>query len=76
MFVVTATGMETELGKIARLMNMAKEKKTPLQVSLDQFSTHLAALILGICVLVFGLSLYRQQSIYVVSIWGQVCWKP
>lgn len=62
-FVVTATGMETELGKIARLMNMAKEKKTPLQVSLDQFSTHLAALILGICVLVFGLSLYRGISV-------------
>ena len=62
-FVVTATGMETELGKIARLMNMAKEKKTPLQVSLDQFSTHLAALILGICVLVFRLSLYRGTSV-------------
>ena len=62
-FVVTATGMETELGKIARLMNMATEKKTPLQVSLDQFSTHLAALILGICVLVFGLSLYRGTSV-------------
>ena len=62
-FVVTATGMETELGKIARLMNMAKEKKTPLQVSLDQFSIHLAALILGICVLVFGLSLYRGTSV-------------
>lgn len=52
-FVVTATGMETELGKIAGLMNSAKEKKTPLQISLDQFSTHLAALILGICALVF-----------------------
>ena len=62
-FVVTATGMETELGKIARLMNTAKEKKTPLQVSLDQFSTHLAALILGICALVFGLSLYRGTSV-------------
>ena len=62
-FVVTATGMETELGKIARLMNMAKEKKTPLQVSLDQFSTHLAALILGICVLVFALSLYRKMPV-------------
>ena len=62
-FVVTATGMETELGKIARLMNMAKEKKTPLQVSLDQFSTHLAALILGICVLVFGPSLYPGTSV-------------
>lgn len=42
-FVVTATGMETELGKIAGLMNSAKEKKTPLQISLDQFSTHLGS---------------------------------
>ena len=62
-FVVTATGMETELGKIARLMNTAKEKKTPLQVSLDVFSTHLAALIFAICVLVFGLSLYRGTNV-------------
>ena len=62
-FVVTATGMETELGKIAGLMNSAKEKKTPLQISLDQFSTHLAALILGICALVFGLSLYRGTGV-------------
>lgn len=62
-FVVTATGMDTELGRIARLMNTAKEKKTPLQVSLDRFSTHLAVLILGICLLVFGLSLYRGTPV-------------
>ena len=63
MFVVTATGMDTELGRIARLMNTAKEKKTPLQVSLDRFSTHLAVLIFGICLLVFGLSLYRGTPV-------------
>lgn len=62
-FVVTATGMDTELGRIARLMNTAKEKKTPLQISLDRFSTHLAALIFGICLLVFGLSLYRGTPV-------------
>lgn len=62
-FVVTATGMDTELGRIARLMNTAKEKKTPLQVSLDRFSTHLAVLIFGICLLVFGLSLYRGTPV-------------
>ena len=62
-FVVTATGMDTELGRIARLMNTAKEKKTPLQVSLDRFSTHLAVLIAGVCLLVFGLSLYRGTPV-------------
>ena len=61
--VVTATGMETEIGKIASLMNDTKEKKTPLQVSLDQFSSRLAAIIMLICMLVFLLSLYRKMPI-------------
>ncbi|MFQ9511353.1 MAG: HAD-IC family P-type ATPase, partial [Lachnospiraceae bacterium] len=47
--VVTGTGMKTEIGKIAELMNDTKEKKTPLQVSLDQFSSRLAFVILVIC---------------------------
>ncbi len=59
--LVTATGMETELGKIAGLMNAAKERKTPLQESLDQFSKKLAVLIMIISALVFGLCLYRQM---------------
>ena len=61
--VVTATGMETEIGKIASLMNATGEKKTPLQVSLDEFSGRLAAVIMLICALVFGLSLYRKMPI-------------
>ena len=61
--LVTATGMETELGKIAGLMNAAKERKTPLQESLDQFSGRLAALILVICALVFGLCIYRDMPV-------------
>ncbi|MCD8082687.1 MAG: cation-translocating P-type ATPase [Clostridiales bacterium] len=61
--VVTATGMDTELGRIAVLMNETGEKETPLQVSLDTFSGKLAFLILLICVLVFGLSLYRQMPL-------------
>ncbi len=61
--VVTGTGMDTEIGKIASLMNDTKEKKTPLQISLDQFSSRLAMVIMGICVLVFVLSLYRDMPI-------------
>ncbi len=61
--VVTETGMQTEMGKIARLMNDTKEKKTPLQVSLDQFSSKLAMVIMGICVVVFLLGIYRDMKI-------------
>lgn len=61
--IVTSTGMNTELGKIATLMDETQEKKTPLQVSLDDFSKKLAIIILVICVLVFGLSVYRETPI-------------
>ena len=61
--VVTATGMNTEIGKIAVLMNGTKEQKTPLQVSLDRFSGHLAIAIIAICGLVFLLSLYRREPV-------------
>lgn len=61
--VVTATGMDTEIGKIASLMNATKEKKTPLQVNLDQFSSKLAVVIMIICAIVFALSIYRKMPI-------------
>lgn len=61
--LITATGMETELGKIAGLMNDIKERKTPLQVSLDQFSGRLAMIIMIICVLVFALCMYRDMQV-------------
>ena len=61
--LITGTGMETELGKIAGLMNAAKERKTPLQESLDQFSGRLAILIMVICAVVFGLCLYRNMNL-------------
>ena len=59
--LVTSTGMQTEIGKIATLMNLTKNKKTPLQVSLDNFSKKLSIIIIGICLVVFGLSLYRNM---------------
>ena len=60
--VITATGMRSELGKIASLMNQTQQRKTPLQQSLDNFSKKLALIILVICALVFGLSMYREAS--------------
>ena len=60
---VTGTGMDTELGKVAALMNQTQQRKTPLQQSLDDFSKKLAIVIMAICVLVFGLSLYREMPI-------------
>ncbi len=62
--LVTETGMATEIGKIATLMNSTKQRKTPLQVSLDNFSKKLAVGILAICVLVFALSVWRSGMGY------------
>lgn len=61
--LVTATGMDTEIGKIATLMNETKERRTPLQVSLDQFSSRLATAILIFCALILGLQMWRGQPL-------------
>lgn len=61
--LVTATGMETEIGKIAALMNATKEKRTPLQMSLDKFGSQLAIVIMIISAVVFVLSLYRKMPV-------------
>ena len=61
--LVTGTGMKTEIGKIASLMNETKERRTPLQVSLDKFSSKLATAILIICAIVLGLQIWRGQPI-------------
>lgn len=61
--VVTSVGMETEIGKIASLLKSAQEKKTPLQESLDNFGKKLSLIIIGICVIVLGLELFRSDGI-------------
>ena len=61
--LVTTTGMDTEIGKIATLMNETKERRTPLQVSLDQFSSRLATAILIFCALILGLQMWRGQPL-------------
>ncbi len=62
-FIVTAVGMDTEVGKIASLIQNAGERKTPLQITLDNFGKKLSIGILIICAVVFGLSLWRADVI-------------
>lgn len=62
-FIVTDIGMNTEVGKIAGLLKTAKERKTPLQKNLDDFGKKLSIGILIICALVFGLSVFRGESV-------------
>lgn len=61
--VVTSTGMNTEIGKIANLMNNTGDKKTPLQVSLDNFSKKLAIIIMAISVVVFLLRIWQKEPV-------------
>ena len=61
--VVTSVGMKTEIGKIASLLKSTQEKKTPLQESLDNFGKKLSLIIIGICVIVLGLELFRSDGI-------------
>ncbi len=57
--VVTATGMDTEMGKIADALQKAEEGQTPLQIKLNQLSKILTWLVLGICLVVFGTQVIR-----------------
>ena len=57
-FLVTGTGMETEMGKIAALLKTTARQETPLQVSLDQFGRRLSVGILILCGLIFALSVF------------------
>ena len=61
--VITATGMDTEMGKIADALVQAEEGQTPLQRKLSQLSQMLTWLVLGICVLIFGVQLIRAGGI-------------
>ena len=60
--VITATGMHTEMGKIADALVKAEEGKTPLQLKLAQLSKILTWLVLGICVLIFGVKLLGAEG--------------
>ncbi|MCD7723150.1 MAG: cation-translocating P-type ATPase [Clostridiales bacterium] len=58
--VVVATGMDTEMGKIAGALTAAKEGDTPLQIKLNQLSKILSIIVIGICVFIFALDIVRS----------------
>ncbi len=58
--VVTAVGMDTEMGKIANVLTQSKDDETPLQIKLNQLSKILSFLVLGICAVIFGINLIRE----------------
>ncbi len=60
--VITATGMDTEMGKIADALAQAEEGQTPLQIKLSQLSRILTWMVLGICVVIFGIQVLRTGS--------------
>lgn len=57
--VVVATGMDTEMGKIADALTQAKDEETPLQIKLNQLSKILSVIVLGICVFIFAFDIVR-----------------
>ncbi|MDD4311726.1 MAG: HAD-IC family P-type ATPase, partial [Eubacteriales bacterium] len=57
--VITAIGMQTEMGKIADAISKAEDNQTPLQIKLSQLSKILTWLVLGICVVIFGVNILR-----------------
>ncbi len=58
--VLTGTGMDTEMGKIASALAQAKDEETPLQLKLNQLSKILTVLVLGICAVIFAVGLMRS----------------
>jgi len=62
--VITGTGMDTEMGKIAGALAAAEEEQTPLQKKLDDLSVLLSKLVLGICVFIFAFNLFTAGDFH------------
>ncbi|MBQ6901684.1 MAG: calcium-translocating P-type ATPase, PMCA-type [Oscillospiraceae bacterium] len=58
--VVTHTGMDTEMGKIADALTKAVDGKTPLQIKLAELSNVLTKLVIGICIVIFAINIVRS----------------
>ena len=58
--VVTATGMDTEMGKIASAISLAEEGKTPLEIKLEQLSKVLTKIVIGVCIFIFAFDLITK----------------
>ena len=68
--VITETGMDTEMGKIADALAQAQDEQTPLQRKLDQLGKTLSWLVLGICVFIFAFNLLMKQDFSIGGILG------
>ena len=62
--VITETGMDTEMGKIAGALAAAQEEQTPLQKKLDELGKTLSKLVLGICVFIFAFNLFMAGDFH------------
>jgi Ca2+-transporting ATPase len=60
--IVVATGMRTELGRLAGLLAAVEDTRTPLQRRLERFASQLAVIILVLCAVIFGIGLLRGES--------------
>ena len=61
--IVVATGMDTEIGKIAKLIHEVPEEETPLQKRLGDLGTMLSALAVGLCLILFGVAVWQQRDV-------------
>ncbi len=70
LMVATATGMNTEFGKIAHMLGEVEEKKTPLQVNLDRTSKLIGTFALILCAIISGVGIARGYDVLEMFVWG------
>ncbi|MBN1369135.1 MAG: cation-translocating P-type ATPase [Dehalococcoidaceae bacterium] len=68
--VITATGMSTEFGKIAAMLQQVKQERTPLQVNLDRVGKYIGVVALFLCFALAGVGIIRGHEVLEMVIWG------